>query len=107
MTDRDKHKLMIGGAVVGGIILYLMLHHGSQPSVNAQAQPAPDATTNNYTFNNMPNSWPDGWFPPKAMPSPGDNTITVNVNGPYIGSLATQYFPLFGFVGIDTTQLYQ
>lgn len=112
MNQRQKNKLMVGTAIIGGILLWLLLRERQQYPTSAQSQTVngaspPDVTANyNYNFNTLPNSWPGGWYPPPVVPYPGENTINVNVNGAGLGTLAG-YFPLFGFVGIDTTQLYQ
>jgi hypothetical protein len=108
VTDRERHTLYVGGAIASAVILYLLLKQAEAAAVpaaatNAQAQPASPNTTLNFT--STPLSPTINGFPaPGTLPTPAP--INVSVSGTGLGIVAP-YFPLFGFVGIDSTQLYQ
>lgn len=54
-----------------------------------------------------PQTWPVPGFPPGYPWYPTPAPINVNVYGAYPGTLQNGYFPLFGFVGVDTYQAFQ
>jgi hypothetical protein len=67
---------------------------------------APPASAWGYG-SSSPWDWPVQGFPPGYPWYPQPAPINVDVYGSYPGTLANSYFPLFGFVGVDTYQAFQ
>ncbi len=95
MKTGDKELLILGA--IGLILLWLIWDR-------SPAAPVQLASGSPWGNNGDPYQWvnpgfqnPTGW---------GPSNVNLNVTGNPISGLAP-YMPLFGFVGVDTTQLYQ
>jgi hypothetical protein len=125
MTPGNKELFVVLGAGIA-IVLVAAFLEGQQAPVQA-AQPGPSAYPGGaaWPFTVVPPSLsgtgpggstgspgtgdPWSWTVPGAPdPStfPQPAPININVTGQPFGYLAP-YFPLFGFVGVDTTQEFQ
>lgn len=106
MKTGDKELWIVGAALVVLVILLWL------SSLRGTAQPTPGGS-NVYFGGSNPwggNQNPWTWTVP-GFPDPGNNTlipapININVNQSGFGGLEP-YFPLFGFVGVDTTRVFQ
>lgn len=90
----DEKKKRAMGFIVILILLALLMWWLSRPKPAIVAPP--------QTFQD-PFNWPNGIYPGGDNMwggSPFDSTINVNVSGPGLGWLATQYMPAFGLVGV-------
>lgn len=102
MRTGDKELVLYGGIAVFLILVWALLRNRNPlPAVlqNAAGGGIPEIGS--------PYGFPVPGFPQTAVaPMPVPAPIVVNASASPFGWIAP-YFPLFGFVGIDATQIYQ
>lgn len=111
MRQGDKELLIIGATVVGIILVRAFLEGRfsglglSLPSYSF-GQPGMALVTNPVGGANPYQSTVPGFSDPGGNPQPPAANININVPPLVFGTIAP-YFPLFGFIGVDSTMVFQ